>query len=83
MNVRLVVTAGKVDTLAEQWLSQAWQPEPPVAEGVRDVIGRRLAQLSRDANQVLRVAAVVGPEFELAVLSTADNLAEDDLVSRS
>src|SRR5882672_10480704 len=38
VNVRLVVTAGKVDTLAEQWLAQAWQPEPPVAEGVRDVV---------------------------------------------
>ena len=38
VNVRLVVTAGKVDTLAEQWLAQPWQPEPPVAEGSRDVI---------------------------------------------
>ena len=26
VNVRLVVTAGKVDTLAEQWLAQSWQP---------------------------------------------------------
>jgi N-methylhydantoinase A len=38
VNVRLVVTAGKVDTLAEQWLAQPWQPEPPAAEGIRDVI---------------------------------------------
>ena len=34
VNVRLVVTAGRVDTLAEQWLAQPWQPEPPVAEAV-------------------------------------------------
>ncbi|MFL5068769.1 MAG: hydantoinase/oxoprolinase family protein [Xanthobacteraceae bacterium] len=38
VNVRLVVTAGKVDTLAEQWLAQAWQPEAPVAEASRNVI---------------------------------------------
>src|SRR3954454_4440090 len=38
VNVRLVVTAGKADTLAENWLAQAWQPEPQVAEGTRDVI---------------------------------------------
>jgi N-methylhydantoinase A len=38
VNVRLVVIAGKVDTLAEQWLAQLWQPEPPVAEETRDVI---------------------------------------------
>jgi N-methylhydantoinase A len=38
VNVRLVVTAGKVDTMAEQWLAQPWQPEPPAAEGSRDVV---------------------------------------------
>jgi N-methylhydantoinase A len=38
VNVRLVVTAGKADTLAEQWLAQPWQAEPPVAESARDVI---------------------------------------------
>src|SRR5207249_10624920 len=38
VNVRLVVTAGKVDTLADRWLAQPWQPEAPVAEGSRDVI---------------------------------------------
>ena len=38
VNVRLVVTAGKPDTLAEQWLSEPWTPEAPATEGVRDVI---------------------------------------------
>src|SRR5262245_19016753 len=38
VNVRLVVTAGKADTLAESWLSEAWKPEAPVAEGTRNVI---------------------------------------------
>jgi N-methylhydantoinase A len=38
VNVRLVVTAGKTDTLAEQWLAEPWVPEAPAPEGVRDVI---------------------------------------------
>jgi N-methylhydantoinase A len=38
VNVRLVVTAGRPDTLAERWLSQPWQPEPPVPDQSRDVI---------------------------------------------
>ncbi|HUP86945.1 MAG TPA: AAA family ATPase [Acidimicrobiales bacterium] len=37
-------------------------------EGVRDAISRRLSALSDQANEVLRVAAVVGPTFELRVL---------------
>jgi len=38
VNVRLVVTAPRPDTLAERWLSQPWTAEPPVADTWRDVI---------------------------------------------
>jgi len=38
VNIRLVVTAGRPDTLAEHWLSAPWLPDPPVAEQSRDVI---------------------------------------------
>ena len=38
VNVRLVVTAARPDTLAERWLSEQWTPEPPVADQWRDVI---------------------------------------------
>jgi N-methylhydantoinase A len=38
VNVRLVVTAARADTLAERWLSEKWTPEPPVADQWRDVI---------------------------------------------
>ena len=36
-----------------------------VPEGVKEMIARRLAQLSETANQVLSVASVVGREFDL------------------
>ncbi len=38
VNVRLVVTAARQDTLAERWLSEKWMPEPPVADQWREVI---------------------------------------------
>jgi hypothetical protein len=40
----------------------------PVPEGIKEVIGRRLARLSETANRALAVASVVGREFRLAVL---------------
>jgi N-methylhydantoinase A len=38
VNVRLVVTARRPDTLAERWLSAPWAPEGTVADAWRDVI---------------------------------------------
>ena len=38
VNVRLVVTSARADTLAERWLTEPWIPEAPTPEGVRDVI---------------------------------------------
>jgi N-methylhydantoinase A len=38
VNVRLVVTASKQDTIAEEWLTQDWTPTETVEEGTRDVI---------------------------------------------
>jgi N-methylhydantoinase A len=63
VNVRLVVTAGKADTLAEQWLAQAWQPEPPVAEGTRDVIFTDAAKPVR-ARVIWRPSLAAGARIE-------------------
>ena len=43
-------------------------------------MGRRLARLSEDTNQALRIAAVVGPEFELNVVQAAGDLSEEVLL---
>jgi class 3 adenylate cyclase/tetratricopeptide (TPR) repeat protein len=52
-----------------------------IPEGVRDVVGRRVARLSEQANRILRVAAVMGVEFDLPVLQGAGDFDEEDLVS--
>ena len=49
-------------------------------EGVRDAISRRLSSLSDRANEVLRVAAVIGPAFELRVLDRIPELAGDAVI---
>ena len=51
-----------------------------VPEGVREVIGRRLARLSEPCNRVLGLAAVVGREFDLPVLQALAGLPEDRLL---
>lgn len=38
VNLRLVVTAAREDTIAEEWLTQDWQPESDAPETSRDVI---------------------------------------------
>jgi DNA-binding SARP family transcriptional activator len=60
-------------------------PRPPlealgIPEGVRDVVGKRLARLSDETNHLLQVAAVVGAEFEPALLAAGDT-EEDRLIS--
>jgi class 3 adenylate cyclase len=52
-----------------------------IPEGVREVVGRRVSRLSRSANQVLRVAAVVGTEFELAVVGRAGGIGDDAVLT--
>jgi hypothetical protein len=49
-------------------------------EGVREVVGRRLGRLSPVANEVLRIAAVIGREFDLDVLLPATGLSEDEVL---
>jgi class 3 adenylate cyclase len=48
-----------------------------VPDGVREVVGRRLARLSDDANRALVVAAIVGAQFDLATLEAVPDAADD------
>ncbi|MGK2928515.1 MAG: ATP-binding protein, partial [Acidimicrobiales bacterium] len=49
-------------------------------EGIREVIGRRLAGLDEATNELLRAAAVIGPAFDAAVLAEAVDREVDDVV---
>jgi class 3 adenylate cyclase/tetratricopeptide (TPR) repeat protein len=71
--LRHLVESGAVEDVDGRWKvsSRRWAGIP---EGVREVIGKRLSQLSDDTNEVLSVAAVIGREFDGALLVQASGL---------
>ncbi len=78
--LRHLVETGAVAQEEGSWTTRLPVDQLGIPEGVRDVVGRRLARLSGSTNQVLRVAAVAGPEFELGVVQAAGDVSEETLL---
>jgi class 3 adenylate cyclase/tetratricopeptide (TPR) repeat protein len=79
--VRHLAESGAVEQRDGRWVVTTTLDELGIPEGVRDVIGRRLSRLSREANQVLACASVVGLEFEPAIVQAAGTFEEDTVLS--
>jgi len=79
--LRHLSETGAVEQHGTGWITRLPVDQLGIPEGVRDVVGRRLARLSGETNQALRVAAVVGPEFELAVVQAAGDLSEEAVLA--
>jgi tetratricopeptide (TPR) repeat protein len=79
--LRHLAETGVVERGEDGWTTRLPAEDLGIPEGVREVVGRRLARLSNDANQALRVASVVGPEFELGVVQAAGELSEETLLA--
>ena len=73
--VRLLATDGRLERAEEV---ASWSVEVP--QGVREVVGRRLNRASEVCNQALRVAAVLGREFDPRVLERVADLSEETLL---
>jgi len=73
--VRLMVAEGRLDRPED---AKKWSI--PIPQGVKEVLGRRLNQLSESANQTLAIASVLGREFRLEVLEQLSDLNGDRLV---
>jgi eukaryotic-like serine/threonine-protein kinase len=70
--VRLLASEGRLD--------QAGSALPAaIPEGVRDVVGQRLDMLTPEANDVLKVAAIAGREFEIEVVALASGRELDEV----
>jgi DNA-binding SARP family transcriptional activator/tetratricopeptide (TPR) repeat protein len=52
-----------------------------VPQGVKDVIARRLERLDQQAIELLRVAAVIGRDFDSALLERVLDLGEDEFLN--
>jgi class 3 adenylate cyclase len=63
-----------------RWVTRGDVAEIGIPDGVRDVIGRRLDRLSPIANDVLQAAAVVGRDFDLAVVERLVDHDRDSIV---
>ena len=79
--LRDLAETGAIARRAGRWETRTLADELAIPEGVREVIGQRLSRLSEAANRVLTVAAVVGPEFEPAVLELASGLDEEAVLT--
>jgi predicted ATPase len=79
--VRHLTESGAVQRREDGWTARLPVDQLGIPEGVREVVGHRLARLSGDANQALRVAAVVGADFELDVVQAAGDLGGEALLA--
>ncbi len=79
--MRHLAETGVLERREGRWFVSSVLDEVGIPEGVRDVVGRRLSRMSEAANQALTVAAVVGSEFEPAIVAAAAGMAEDDLLT--
>jgi predicted ATPase len=73
--VRLLVVEGQLERPNVSNVSSVRIPE-----GVREVIGRRLDQLSDECNRILTIASVIGREFNLDALEPLSEKSGDQLL---
>ena len=64
-----------------RWVLNADVGRLGIPEGVRDVVGQRLSRFAESTNRVLATAAVVGLEFEPAIVAQAGGIGEDELLT--
>jgi DNA-binding SARP family transcriptional activator len=74
--VRLLAAEGRLEEVA----AAPWRRRIP--QGIREVIGHRLRQLSDDCKQLLSVASVLGREFRLDALERVSNRAREEVLDR-
>jgi hypothetical protein len=77
--LRHLVEEGVIGTERGRWTSRVAPEQIRVPESVRDVIGRRLDHLSKECNQVLTIASVIGREFGMDALERASDIPADRL----
>src|SRR5207248_10650585 len=79
--LRHLAETGAVERQEGGWTTRLPVDQLGIPEGVREVVGRRPSRLTGDTNHALRIAAVVGPEFELGVVQAAGDLSEEAVLT--
>ncbi len=79
--VRHLTESGAVAQRNGRWVLTTSVEALGIPQGVRDVVGRRLARLSEDTNRVLARASVVGSKFDAALVQVAGGFTEDAVLT--
>jgi class 3 adenylate cyclase/tetratricopeptide (TPR) repeat protein len=78
--LRHLAETGAIEQRDGHWARRLPVEQVGIPEGVREVVGKRLARLGDETNGLLRIAAVVGAEFESALLRMMSDLGEEQLI---
>ncbi len=71
---------GALDAVGDRGLTSGDVDAFGIPAGVREVVSRRLEQLSRETRDALEVASVAGQEFEAAPIGAAGRLKREELL---
>ncbi len=63
-----------------RWVGEVSLEQMALPDSVREVIGGRVVRLGEDAERVLSIAAVIGRDFDLALLARTTKVPEDELL---
>lgn len=75
--IRHLSESGAFFQEGERWKYRGTIEALGIPEGVREVIGRRLSRLSETTNRILSLGAVIGRQFDVALLSRVAETSED------
>lgn len=78
--LRHLAESGVVYQRDGRWVSDVALHDLGIPEGIREVVGRRMARLSADANRALAIAAVIGAEFELTVVEQVGEFSAEQVL---
>jgi tetratricopeptide (TPR) repeat protein len=76
---KALVESGQVFYTEQGW-DRVSMDELEIPQGIQVAVESRLAKLPEDVQEVLRVAAILGREFDYEVLIEASDLTEDDII---
>lgn len=78
--LRHLAESGQIVQRDGRWESDYTLDDVGIPEGIREVVGRRLSNLSDAANTALSIAAVIGPEFDFSVIDATGAIEGDTLL---
>lgn len=78
--LRHLAESGAIVQTDGRWVAARPGEDQLLPEGIREVVGRRVSALPDSTQQALSIAAVIGVDFELAVLAMVSGNDEDLLI---